>query len=172
MLNEDECLENQLKFRSSGLAMAEQQPGIKLKRVRNRKLRSALPHKKPEGWLDGVAKANKAGKVCCHCKNNIVNRPRGLCWTCYYKPGVRDLYPSSSKYARRGVGNFSRIPPLPAVPTLESPGTEGKLKVMEKRAAAGLQIFHPTDARYENDPVTIDWLAEYARRGFTVGVAA
>lgn len=35
---------------------------------------------------------------CRHCDTNAVNRPRGLCWTCYYTPGVLDLYPSTSKY--------------------------------------------------------------------------
>ena len=45
--------------------------------------------------------------VCRHCSKSKVNRPRGLCWSCYYTPGVRDLYPSTSKFARRGVGNFT-----------------------------------------------------------------
>lgn len=37
--------------------------------------------------------------LCRHCVKNRVLRPRGLCWRCYYRPGVRDLYPSTSKYA-------------------------------------------------------------------------
>ena len=52
--------------------------------------------------------------ICRHCRRSGVNRPRGLCWTCYYTPGVRELYPSGSKYARRGVGNFCGTPPPPA----------------------------------------------------------
>ena len=54
--------------------------------------------------------------VCRHCSKSKVNRPRGLCWSCYYTPGVKELYPSTSKYARRGVGNFTGNAPLPAVP--------------------------------------------------------
>ena len=36
--------------------------------------------------------------LCRHCNRVPSNRPRGLCWSCYYKPGVRDLYPSTSKF--------------------------------------------------------------------------
>ena len=50
---------------------------------------------------------------CRHCHEGPVNRPRGLCWSCYYRPGVRDLYPSTSKFARRGEGNFNGLAPLP-----------------------------------------------------------
>ena len=30
--------------------------------------------------------------ICRHCTKSKVNRPRGLCWSCYYTPGVKDLY--------------------------------------------------------------------------------
>ena len=52
--------------------------------------------------------------ICRHCTKSKVNRPRGLCWSCYYTPGVKELYPSTSKYARRGIGNFTGKAPLPA----------------------------------------------------------
>ena len=38
-------------------------------------------------------------RLCRHCLRHKVSRPRGLCWTCYYKPGVRDLYPATGKFA-------------------------------------------------------------------------
>jgi hypothetical protein len=41
---------------------------------------------------------------CRHCGRARVNRPRGLCWTCYHLPGVRDLYPSTSKFVSRVPG--------------------------------------------------------------------
>ena len=41
--------------------------------------------------------------LCRHCNRRPSNRPRGLCWTCYYTPGLRDQYPSTSKFGRRGV---------------------------------------------------------------------
>ena len=37
--------------------------------------------------------------VCRHCSKCKVNRPRGLCWSCYYTPGVKEQFPSTSKYA-------------------------------------------------------------------------
>lgn len=40
--------------------------------------------------------------VCRHCNTGKVNRPRGLCWACYYTPGVKELYPVTSKYAPKG----------------------------------------------------------------------
>lgn len=83
--------------------------------------------------------------ACAHCGRAKVNRPRGLCWTCYYTPGVRGQYPSASKYARRGVGNHTGGRALPA-PTAARPGTPEKEAVLTARAAAGVQLFHPDDA--------------------------
>ncbi len=45
--------------------------------------------------------------MCRHCQRVRSNRPRGLCWSCYYTPGVREKYPSTSKYARRGVSDLN-----------------------------------------------------------------
>lgn len=39
-------------------------------------------------------------KLCRHCNARHINRPLGLCWTCYYMPAVRQLYPSESIYTR------------------------------------------------------------------------
>src|SRR5262245_50261541 len=41
-------------------------------------------------------------KPCRNCAKKLGYRPRGLCWTCYYLPGVREQYEPESKYARRG----------------------------------------------------------------------
>jgi hypothetical protein len=41
------------------------------------------------------------GPLCRHCGRRRPNRPLGLCWGCYYTPGMRALYPSTSKYAPR-----------------------------------------------------------------------
>lgn len=32
-------------------------------------------------------------KRCVHCKVKPVNRPRGLCWNCFYDPAIQALYP-------------------------------------------------------------------------------
>jgi hypothetical protein len=84
--------------------------------------------------------------LCRHCSINRVNRPRGLCWTCYYTPGVRDLYPSTSKFARRGVGNFCGRGALPHAPTAALPGSPEKVAVLQERARMRQELWHPLDA--------------------------
>lgn len=103
--------------------------------------------------------------ICRHCTKSKVNRPRGLCWSCYYTPGVKEQYPSTSKYARRGVGNFTGSAPLPASPTTAAPGTPEKLAVLEQRAKLKQAIFHPADARFEGDPRPLEFLKGKSRRG-------
>jgi len=90
---------------------------------------------------------------CRHCHEAKANRPRGLCWSCYYQPGVRKHYPSTSKFARRGVGNFSGSRPLSPSPTAALPGTPEKLAVLEERARLNLALWHPRDAHVENGVV-------------------
>ena len=85
-------------------------------------------------------------RVCRHCSRCPVNRPRGLCWSCYYTPGVRDLYPPTSKYGRRGLMNVCGNAPLPPAPTAAAPGTPEKVAVMEERALARVALHHPHDA--------------------------
>ena len=90
---------------------------------------------------------------CRHCGQARVNRPRGLCWSCYYKPGVRDLYPSTSKFARRGVCDFNGRCVLPPAPTDALPGTEDKVRVLEERARMRQSLWHPEDAPCVRRPV-------------------
>jgi len=90
--------------------------------------------------------------ICQHCHRSNVNRPRQLCWGCYYAPGVRDQYPSTSKYARRGVGNFTGNAPTACEPTTAAPGTPEKLEVMAERARMRQRLWHPFDAEFEGDP--------------------
>jgi hypothetical protein len=56
------------------------------------------------------------------------------------------MYPSTSKYARRGVGNFTGPAPLPAEPTAYPPGSPQKLAVMAQRARLKQALWHPDDA--------------------------
>ena len=90
--------------------------------------------------------------LCRHCQKVKSNRPRGLCWSCYYSPGVRDLYPSTSKFARRGVGVGNRRSVLPE-PTNALPGTPEKVAVLEERARMGQCLWHPLDARLDGSHV-------------------
>ena len=83
---------------------------------------------------------------CRHCQKNRVTRPRGLCWTCYYTDGVRDRYPSVSKYGHRGIGNFNGAGARPAFPTSAAPGSPEKLAILAQRAQLRQSLFHPDDA--------------------------
>ena len=97
--------------------------------------------------------------MCCRCSEKRANRPRGLCWNCYYTPGVKELYPSTSKYARRGVGNFTGNAPLAPFPTSALPGTPEKMAVMAERAKNRQSIFHPSDAQCDGGRDRRDMLA-------------
>ncbi len=85
-------------------------------------------------------------KLCLHCKGTRTIKCRGLCWTCAQRPDLRVLYPSTSKFGRKGTGLKAGPAPLPKAPTTHPPGSAGKLDVMRQRAAKSEQIFHPGDA--------------------------
>jgi hypothetical protein len=86
--------------------------------------------------------------TCRHCHESLVTRPRGLCWKCYYTPGVRDIYPSTSKFGRRGTGNFSSWAPLPPFPTQALPGTPEKIALLAERVRLQQSLWHPEDATF------------------------
>lgn len=88
------------------------------------------------------------GGLCRHCNRVPCNRPRGLCWSCYYRPGVRERYPSTSKYARRGVPGHAAGRPPPE-PTAALPGTPEKVAVLGRRARLGQALWHPRDAVWD-----------------------
>ncbi|NBO90964.1 MAG: hypothetical protein EBV06_01400 [Planctomycetia bacterium] len=87
--------------------------------------------------------------MCRHCQKVKSNRPRGLCWSCYYTPGVRAKFPSTSKFARRGVSDFTGQSRQVLQPTDALPGTPEKLAILEERARLGLSLWHPLDATLE-----------------------
>jgi hypothetical protein len=95
-------------------------------------------------------------KICRSCQDpkRPVNRPRGLCWRCYYTPGVQDKFPSTSPLGRRGIGNGNRNAPLPSKPTDALPGSPEKLKVLQERAKRMEALFHPNDAIGVYDPTS------------------
>lgn len=87
-------------------------------------------------------------QMCRHCEKCKVNRPRGLCWSCYYTPGVIELYPPTSKYANRGVGlGVNPVQLGESAPTEFPPGSRERIEVLAVRAALNAPIFHNLDAR-------------------------
>lgn len=83
--------------------------------------------------------------ICRHCNEHPVSRPRGLCWTCYYNPTVRDRYPLADHcvcgpHARSG-GSMK----LPE-PTDARPGSEDKIAILAERVRLGMALFHPDDS--------------------------
>jgi hypothetical protein len=89
-------------------------------------------------------------QMCRHCNRVKANRPRGLCWSCYYTPGVREQFPSTSKFAQRGIDDFNGHAPLPPLPTRALPGTPEKVAVLMERARLRQALWHPQDATLEN----------------------
>ena len=83
--------------------------------------------------------------MCRRCRIKKANRPLGMCWTCYYTPGARDRFQSTSKFARRGVGDFYGKVKPPPVPTNALPGSDEKVAVMAERASGFFSLFHPSD---------------------------
>ena len=89
---------------------------------------------------------------CRHCNKAKANRARRLCWSCYYRPGVRDLYPPTvHKCFREGYGNGATGRELPE-PTDAPVGSDAKVRVLAERARRGLCLWHPDDAREVVDP--------------------
>jgi hypothetical protein len=83
---------------------------------------------------------------CRHCQREKPSCPRGLCWSCYYTPGVREKYPSTHPFGRRGISIFNYSHIEPPEPTCARPGTPEKVAVLERRALLGVSLWHPDDA--------------------------
>ncbi len=84
--------------------------------------------------------------MCRHCQVKKINRPRGLCWRCYYTPGVIDRYPMVNVYnnCRGSRPDFNGRSGVPE-PTDALPLSEEKMQVMVERARLGQELWHPLD---------------------------
>lgn len=100
------------------------------------------------GYWNGFAPDGVTRLICRHCGVNKANRPRQMCWTCYYAPGVKELYVSQCVYTRKGLGLQAGGLPLDTLICPYLPGTPGKIEFMADRAERGVQVFHPKDAKY------------------------
>lgn len=94
------------------------------------------------------------GEACRHCRIRQVSRARGLCFRCSRDAAIRNLYPTTSKYANKGIsadGEDDFEPQPCPEPTEAIPGTEAKLAVLEARAAARVELWHGGDVRFVFD---------------------
>lgn len=83
---------------------------------------------------------------CRHCNERTASRPRGLCWGCYCRPGVRELYPSTSKYGNRGVPDFNGAGRRPGFATDAPPGSPEKVLILTQRCQSRQDLWHADDA--------------------------
>lgn len=72
--------------------------------------------------------------TCRHCRSKKASRPKGLCWSCYFRPGVKELYKSTSKFA---PGKMSTMDPF-----------EQLKKKIESNPHWKPCPYHPSDPRY------------------------
>ena len=87
--------------------------------------------------------------TCRHCQLRHATRPRGLCWLCYESRKVRSLYPSTSKFGRRGVG-LNCHAGKPQKSTSAPPGTAERVEVMAARAERGEELWHDRDSERDD----------------------
>lgn len=88
--------------------------------------------------------------LCRHCDCRRANSHRGLCWTCYVKPGVRVSYPCTSKFGKFYTDFYGGNDP-PPVPTTAAPGSPAKIAIMAHRAALKRSLWHPLDSTADPD---------------------
>jgi hypothetical protein len=95
---------------------------------------------------------------CRHCHRKKSPRAeswRGLCWTCYYTPAIRQLYPArKNQFSEEAMFQPPRASgdcPLPLQPTTALPASAEKVAVLEERARMGCQLWHPRDAQRDDD---------------------
>jgi len=87
--------------------------------------------------------------MCSNCGIKRVSRPRGLCWGCYYHPGVKDRHEVASKFCQHGHGTSIDAVLPPDEPTKALPGSPEKIEALRSRAARGMGLWHPDDATFE-----------------------
>jgi hypothetical protein len=92
-----------------------------------------------------TADAPRAAVRCRHCRRVRPKYRRGLCWECYRIPAILRRMPPKSQRAGFRESLAPGYRQLPATPTAAWPGSEEKIKVMERRVARGEYLYHPLD---------------------------
>lgn len=85
--------------------------------------------------------------LCRHCRKRKANRPRWLCWSCYYRPEVCNRYKPKCPTSADPAGNPGVR--LPDDPTDTLPGSKERVAVLMQRAERGESLHHPLDRRID-----------------------
>jgi hypothetical protein len=106
-------------------------------------------------------------KICRHCGRPRSLRRRGLCYGCYFEPGVREKYEPTSAMANRGSG-LTVVPARKVEkdkkdrarrPCPFAPGSPERIQKLEDRAYFGLPLWTPGDVRWDFDGnLTAGWV--------------
>lgn len=93
---------------------------------------------------------------CRHCGRTLTIRSRGLCQTCFDRPGVKENYPhlpsrfsaylSNPGHRLTGLTDSTGAIVDDPEPTGAVPGTDEKIRVLARRASKGYSLFHPLDS--------------------------
>ena len=87
--------------------------------------------------------SESTGPKCRHCRRKKICRPMGLCWGCYYRPGVKEEYRDSKYGTPSEVGLAASGAADRPVRALQ--GSEEKVRELERRAALGMELWHELD---------------------------
>lgn len=79
--------------------------------------------------------------TCVHCQQKHANRPRGLCWTCYYSDGVRDEHEKAFEAFVDEV-----VPSAPTLPIIFPRLSDEWYEAMYGRVVRRETLWHPGDA--------------------------
>lgn len=106
------------------------------------------------------------GVICQHCKKFSANRPRRLCWACYYNNSIRERYaPETTNGVVAGLSNLlgmseidantlreenrQRVGRLPDSFTNAPPGSPEKKMILAMRARLKQSLHHPLDLKVD-----------------------
>ena len=83
---------------------------------------------------------------CKHCQTRRADRPRGLCAICYYDVNIREMYFGQKRGRHPNFWLHLNSSKPVDQPTQALPGTSEKFAELERRAALGMDLWHPQDA--------------------------
>lgn len=108
------------------------------------------PPKRDTGEVGRKRKYKPKICPCRHCGRTLTIRSRGLCQTCFDRPGVKESYPHLpspfNAYMTRAGHRLTGSGADDPQPTSAVPGTDEKIRVLEYRASQGYSLFHPLDS--------------------------